>query len=804
MFQRLQIRYKLLAALLVPLIALAVLAFVQVQGDLTASRQAAKVASLATFSGRVTALIHDLQRERDTSLGYVAGAGESGAGEVAALRAKTDAGALATFPADLRRADLDGYDPLLRGRLDHAQELLSHLQGERRLVDDADPAGLAKVQSYYGDVIASLLDFDTGIALQSSDRRIVRDAAALTLLSRLKELASQERGLVAAVLAADRFTEGQVEQLASVIAVQDTLAAQFRATASSDQREGYSAELDSPNLPELGALRRALLAAAGSGQIGTRSLGDHKQVSSASAVLGEKVNRLRTVELRLRGDLAASSAAARSAARRSALVESVLTALVLVLAVAVALLTGRSIAHPLLRLRDAANQVARRQLPEVVERLRRGEITHLEARAAPVPLPSGGETGQVARAFDAVHQMVVRVAAEQAALRVSIGEMFLNLARRSQDLVGRQLGLIDELEKDAEPEALEQLFKLDHLATRMRRNAESLIVLAGAEPPRRWSQPVPVDEVVRAAISEVQDYQRVKPLPIGDLGLSGQAVADVVHLLAELIDNATSFSPPGTAVQVAGHETSNGYVLEIEDSGLGMSDQELAEANQRLADPPAIDAALPRMLGLHVVGRLARRHGIRAQLRHSWSGGVTALVLVPHELMTSIPRQEIEPPAPARGLTRPPSPQARESSNGHGPSRPEPTPPPAPPPAPPPIPPPIPIPPVAGNGGSPLTGSRLPGPLPRTSLPRRVPRANLAPGLAAEPEQAAGEPDTPPPSPLSRSPDEIRAMLSSYRSGLERGRRMVADSRQADDPAGQDSPGGSGPMAPRSDDDAAQ
>ena len=792
MFQRLQIRYKLLAALLVPLIALAVLAFVQVRGDLASGRQAGRVASLATFSGQVTALIHDLQRERDASLGYVAGGGDPGADDVAAPRAKTDAGALATFPADLRRTDLGGYDPLLRRRLDHARKLLSQLQGERRFVDAGDPAGLAGVQRYYGDVIAALLDFDTGIALQSSDRQIVRDAAALALLSRLKELASQERGLVRAVLSAGRFGEGQVEQLASVIATQDSLAAQFRATASSDQRKAYSAQLDSPNLPELGGLRRALLAAAGSGQTGTESLGDREQISSASAVLGKKVDRLRTVELRLHGDLAASSAAARSAARRSALVESVLTALVLMLAVAVALLTGRSIARPLLRLRDAANQVAERQLPEVVERLRRGEITHPEARAAPVPLPSGGEAGQVARAFDAVHQMVVRVAAEQAALRVSIGEMFLNLARRSQDLVGRQLRLIDELEKDAEPEALEQLFKLDHLATRMRRNAESLIVLAGAEPPRRWSQPVPLDEVVRAAISEVQDYQRVKPLPMGDLGLSGQAVADVVHLLAELIDNATSFSPPGTSVQVAGHETTSGYVLEVDDSGLGMSDQELAEANQRLADPPAIDAALPRMLGLHVVGRLARRHGIKAQLRHSWSGGVTALVLVPNELMTTIPRREIEPPALARNVTRPPGPQAREPSNGHRPSHPEtPLPPTAP------LPPPTP--PAAADGGS-----LLPRPSPRTSLPRRVPRANLAPGLASQPEQAAGEPETPPSSPLSRSPDEIRAMLSSYRSGLERGRRMVADSKQADGPAVQDGPGGSGPMAPRSNDDAAQ
>jgi hypothetical protein len=265
----------------------------------------------------------------------------------------------------------------------------------------------------------------------------------------------------------------------------------------------------------------------------------------------------------------------------------------------------------------------------------------------PVPVQSKDEIGQVSAAFNSVHRVAIQVATEQAALRKSIGDMFLNLARRSQSLIDRQLELIDDLERtEADPDALENLFKLDHLATRMRRNSEDLIVLSGAEPSRRWSQPVPLVEVTRAALAEVEDYNRVELLSIDEIGVAGQAVSDVVHLLAELIENATSFSPPGTKVQVAGQQVSNGYVLEIEDRGLGMTDDELVEANERLANPPMVDFALSRMLGLYVVARLAQRYNIKVQLRHSWYGGITALVLLPPTVAVRAPMPEaIEAPA---------------------------------------------------------------------------------------------------------------------------------------------------------------
>jgi PAS domain S-box-containing protein len=244
---------------------------------------------------------------------------------------------------------------------------------------------------------------------------------------------------------------------------------------------------------------------------------------------------------------------------------------------------------------------------------------------------------------------------EQAALRKSIGDLLHNLARRSQGLVDRQLELIDELERnEVDPDRLQELFRMDHLATRMRRNVENLIVLSGVDQRRRWSESVPLRDVVEAAVAEVEDYSRVQIAGIHDLTLAGQAASDVAHLLAELVENATSFSSPTTMVEVSGSPTGNGYVLEIEDHGIGMSDAELAEANRRLAEPLAADVAVSRMMGFHVVGRLAARHGIRVQLRHCWFGGVTALVLLPAALLGSAGEHPaMAPPVPAGVMVSP-------------------------------------------------------------------------------------------------------------------------------------------------------
>jgi K+-sensing histidine kinase KdpD len=202
--------------------------------------------------------------------------------------------------------------------------------------------------------------------------------------------------------------------------------------------------------------------------------------------------------------------------------------------------------------------------------------------------------------------------------------------------VDRQLELIEDLERThSDPDELADLFRLDYLATRMRRNAENLIVLAGADPTRQWNEPVPLVTVARAAIAEVEieDYSRIRLMLGEDLLVLGHAANDLAHLLAELIENAIAFSPPQTRVQIGGEHAHSGYVILIEDAGLGMSDQQLAQANQRMADPPRFDFALSQRLGHYVVGRLAQQHGIQVELRHSWYGGVIALVLLPRALL---------------------------------------------------------------------------------------------------------------------------------------------------------------------------
>ena len=240
-----------------------------------------------------------------------------------------------------------------------------------------------------------------------------------------------------------------------------------------------------------------------------------------------------------------------------------------------------------------------------------------------------------ARAFDQVHREAVRLASNEAALRGNVNSMFVNLSRRSQSLVERQIRLIDDLEQgEQDSERLANLFQMDHLATRMRRNWENLLVLAGHEVSRRRTQSVGLVDVLRAAVSEIEQYERVTLNVQPGIAVRGQAANDVVHLLAELVENATSFSAAETPVAVSGHLlNSGGVLLDITDQGVGMGAEEMAHANWRLDNPPVVDVAVSRRMGLFVVARLAARHGIRVRLRQASMGGLTALVWLPDEVI---------------------------------------------------------------------------------------------------------------------------------------------------------------------------
>ena len=305
---------------------------------------------------------------------------------------------------------------------------------------------------------------------------------------------------------------------------------------------------------------------------------------------------------------------------------------------------GRRISKELRSLQDAALELAQDRLPRVVQRLGQGEDVDVAAEAAPIPVGRIAETARVAEAFSSVQRTALEAAVGQARLRRGVSQVFRNLAWRSQSLLHRQLALLDTMERrQTEPGTLDELFQLDHLTTRMRRHAEGLIILSGAAPGRGWRDPVPVMDVIRAAIAEVEDYKRVTVFCDSQDAVVGTAVADIIHLLAELIENATTYSPASTDVTVRAEQVANGFVVEIEDRGIGINMDDLVLFNQRLENPPEFDLADSNQLGLFVIGRLAGKHRITVTLRRSPYGGTSAIVLLPNAVVAAADRSLSQP-----------------------------------------------------------------------------------------------------------------------------------------------------------------
>ncbi|MER5210709.1 nitrate- and nitrite sensing domain-containing protein [Streptomyces sp. NPDC002838] len=345
-----------------------------------------------------------------------------------------------------------------------------------------------------------------------------------------------------------------------------------------------------------------------------------------------KFNAYRQIESELADTAVNEAASISDDARRDAFITGAAVVVALLAAFILAGMVARQMSRAMRQLRNAAFGIAEQRLPMLVDQLSRTDPGRVDTRVAPIPITTKDEIGEVARAFDQVHREAVRLAAEQALLRGNINAIFTNLSRRNQSLIEGQLTLITDLENnEADPDQLENLFKLDHLATRMRRNGENLLVLAGEEPGRRWDQPVPLVDVLRAASSEVEQYERVELSGVPEAEIHGRAVTDLVHLLAELLENATTFSSPQTKVRVTATRLPDGRIMiEIHDKGIGLTAEDFADINHKLANPPTVDAAISQRMGLFVVGRLSDRHGIRVQLRPSGEqAGTTSLVMLP-------------------------------------------------------------------------------------------------------------------------------------------------------------------------------
>jgi signal transduction histidine kinase len=346
------------------------------------------------------------------------------------------------------------------------------------------------------------------------------------------------------------------------------------------------------------------------------------------------IRQMGQVEMRLANAVTTRSESLRHQAMTTAVISAAVSTGVFLLVLLATALVGRTLVNPLRRLQRDALEIATVRLPERVAAAATGTDGEATTAVEPIGVQSTDEIGRVARAFDQVHAEAVRLAGNEAQLRSSLNTMFISLSRRSVPLIDRLARMIDSMEQNEDdPEQLGNLFAMDHLVTRMRRNSENLLVLAGEEPVRKWTEPVPLTDVARAAAAEIEQYHRVALAVQPGIMVSGQAAADVVHLLAELIENATLFSPRETQVRVTVMELgTGGAMIEVRDDGVGVSPSRLTEMNWRLDHPPVVDVSISRHMGLFAVARLAARHGIRVRLRPGEPQGLSALVWLPGNL----------------------------------------------------------------------------------------------------------------------------------------------------------------------------
>ncbi|MEV4758061.1 nitrate- and nitrite sensing domain-containing protein [Micromonospora sp. NPDC049559] len=632
----------------------------------TANR-ASTLANLTQASGE---LVADLQDERAAAVLLLAPNTPAAAKQkyretYSQLHPKVDG---AKGPYSEQRSKLEGLPTNFSRLLDEIDQELADLPAVRSQVFNAKLRLTDAVQSYES-LIGDLLDMRDSAAALAGDTSLSERIRAVAAVARAKEFLEMRRvvvhrALIQNTLSSALFTEyigteqGQQQALQSFKAVATRAESDFydQTVSGSDQREAdtYSGWVRSK-------------------QTDTTMQFAPFNADQWDAAVVSNAKLIRTVESRFDADVVAQADNIRGDVQRQVFLETGGLLITLLVAIFFAFLVARSMARSLRELRHGALSIAQYGLPQAVARLRDPQLTAQMSPvqvanqiAEPLPVRSNDEFGQVTEAFNAVHLEAVRTAAEQAALRSSVATMFVNLARRSQILVDRLIGHLDRLERGEEdPDRLAELFQLDHLATRMRRNDENLLVLAGADSTRVQREPAALIDVLRAAQSEVEHYTRIEFGTIDrDIEVAAHAVNDLVHLVAELFDNATAFSPPDSKVMVEARRVGDRASLFVEDRGIGISADQLRDLNERLATPPMVDVTVSRMMGLVVVARLASRHGVKVELRPGTDRGTTADVTLPTAVL--VPRALAGRPLPGadQPAPRPPatSPLALESA----------------------------------------------------------------------------------------------------------------------------------------------
>jgi signal transduction histidine kinase len=653
-----RLRTKVIAVLVVPTLTALALGGLRVKADLDRAADFRQTVSQVELAQSITSVVHELQKERTLASARVA-AGRAGARtDLDAQVIKVDAAVVAANNAAGR---LDTDDEATKQRYQRGLQRLSALKPVRNAADTTDYPDVS-VFSSYSAILDSLVQLGREVNTTGTEKEIIRQGTVIQALSEAKEFVGRENSILEIAFADPRnsFPADLLGQARAAEASSSASLFGFSANASPVQQQLFN---DTVSGTEVDSRARLKATAFSRAEVGDRKL----NFSAAERANLTKdgfatVERMRKVETTLLDKLRSDAEAQADAATTSAFRNAGIVFAALLLAVLLMLIVTRALLKPLRVLRRDALDVANRRLPATVQRILSDPDPVAASKTAidPVPVFTREETGQLARSFDAVHDQAVKMATEQAMLRDNINSIFVNLSRRSQALVERQLALIDRLEQDEQdPDQLASLFELDHLATRMRRNSESLLVLSGSGLSRQLSRPVPASEVVGAAVSEVEHYARIEVVSAPDVTVQGRAVSDLVHVIAELLDNATFFSEPEKKVIVRMAVTrKKELAIQITDQGVGMSEEEIGAANERLADPPDLDVAVTRRMGLYVVARLAKRHNIVVRLRDNEDieGGLIARITVPADLVApSGSTTTMSPMSTTSGFPTPPS-----------------------------------------------------------------------------------------------------------------------------------------------------
>ena len=787
------IRRRVVRTLTLPVVAVLVLLGVITVTEVGNYRTAAASARAVTLVLAVQDLVQELQTERGLTAGLLGG-NVGFRAELAPARKRVDD----------QRAEVENLissGGVAQDRVATAVRELDGLAGVRAGTD-AGSADRGPTFAFYTGRIAVLSNVDYRLD-SSADPALRRGVSALETLGDAKESTAQERAFLNGVFSAGGFNRDEFLQFVTMRSAKDAALASFTRYADDTQRKAKDYVL-STGAAQTAAYFEQVALGAGDGR--NLQVNPQSWWSSQTTVLDDMLRLQQHV-----GSVIQARAATLQddATQRMGLL---LGAVLICFAGSVYLATvaSRSIAAPLATLADEANELAGVRLPEAVRKATSGD-DDTPPLTVPVPAGASDEVRLVADALDRVQATAYSLATEQAMLRRSTTESLANLGRRNQNLLRRQLGFITSLEREeSDPTGLANLFELDHLATRMRRNAESLLVLVGAASPRQWSEPLPIADVIRAAVSEVEEYRRVSLRRVDEAMVAGAVVSGVAHMLAELVENGLSFSPPDADVEIQGRRVGDSYLIAITDQGIGMNHADLERANQRLRGEGDFITAPTRFLGHYVVGRLATDMDIDVQLAPSPVTGVTARIVLPPSIVAA--PQAVPAPAAARPAVeerRPvESPRALEAPDPAATqvlTLPAAQPPPAPDgrirpgkieyvtvPGSPAArrPPPAAQEQPAGAGSSPpryedaLTAPTRGmdmysfGP-PRdeaertpNGLKKRAPRARKA---GAQPAGAAPTRTADRPAPVSDSPDEVRSRLTAFRSGMQRGSNEAGD-----------------------------